>query len=672
MSAIHHAITEMDGGSYMKALTAERVKISDDYWSPRLELNAQHALLHQWEQLEESGCIDNFRLIAEGKAGFREGWFFADSDAYKWLDAACRAYATHPSQALKERIDDFVALIAETQTPGGYLYTYNQLHFPKMRWTNLQIEHELYCFGHLIEAAVAHFSATGSQDLLAVGKRAADLLLREFVNRGSDSTPGHQEIEIALIKLYRTTGEERYLALAEHFIEARGRSRRFAPQILRQYVSVNRRLRRVARARERYLAEHPKHVAFQLPGGNVSKKPRGIQLRFFLNSLTGKYFQQHQPVRRQTVPVGHAVRFAYLETAVAMLYQERGDETLLPALERTWDHMVRRRMYVTGGIGSLPVVEGFGRDYELDSEVAYAETCAALGCMFWNWEMSLITRQAKYADLLEWQLYNAAGVGLGAQGTTYLYNNPLTCRGGVTRKAWYQVPCCPSNLSRTWAELGKYLYTFAPGALWAHQYVGSRTQLDLGVPVQVETRSALPWKGAVQIAVWPAKPTDFTLHLRVPSWADGSRWRVNEAALQPVPAPRSAAVAEGTAAGISPYDAYFVPLTRKWSPGDVVELEFPMPIRVVRPHPKVRSERGKVALTRGPLVYCLESVGNPGIDIFETQIDATTLRAEFDRERLGGVCVLRGETRDGQPFTAIPYYAWANRGPSQMTVYLRA
>jgi DUF1680 family protein len=654
----------------MKELDAARVAIVGGFWKPCLEMNACQAIPHQWEQLEESGSIDNFRMVAEGKAAFREGWFFADSDAYKWLDAAARVYALDPTEELAQRMDAFIELLGAAQDPDGYLYTYNQIHFPGVRWTNLQIEHELYCHGHLIEAAASHFQTTGQRSLLAIAEKAADLLVREFSGAGPERTPGHEEIEIALIRLYRVTGNTQVLSLAEQFIEQRGRARPFAPLIFRENQDVGRRTEMVNSRRAQCLAEHPEHQAFQLPAGNVNKKPPGIQLRYFLSALTGKYFQQHRPVRDQTVPVGHSVRFAYLETAIAMLCRERDDDTLLPALEQAWERMVTRRMYVTGGIGSLPMIEGFGRDYELDPVYAYAETCAALGCMFWNWEMTLLTGQAKYADLFEWQLYNAASVGMGLEGRAYLYNNPLACRGGISRRSWYQVPCCPSNLSRTWAALGKYLYAHETDGLWVHQYVGSQTQVDLGVPVGAKVESGLPWGGDVAIHLSPQAPVAFTLHLRIPSWTDRFRLRVNGQVFETASPPEDNGRSEVPASGYAPQQAYYLPFARTWSPGDTVEIEFEMPVTIRKAHRKVKSVRGQVALTHGPLVYCLESVDNSGLDLFQARIDPSSVRAELDPDLLGGIRVLRGETVQGRAFTAIPYAYWANRGESQMAVWM--
>jgi DUF1680 family protein len=655
----------------MEELHASHIQISDPFWAPRLRINAENAIHHQWEQLERTGCIENFRLVADGNEGFREGYFFADSDAFKWLDAAARVYASTPSRRLRALMDAFIALIGRAQTDDGYIYTYNQLLFPGVRWVNLQIEHELYCYGHLIEAGVSHFEATGERSLLEIAVRAADLLVREFAGAGPRGTPGHEEIEIALIRLHRATRKRRYLDMAGHFIEQRGRISGFPFHILRQSRSVARRGESVRRRRAAYVADHPEHASsFHLPPDNTSPRPPWGALRFYLNTGTGRYSQQHTPVRQQTVPVGHSVRFTYLETAISMLAQENGDETLLRTLERAWRHMVTRRMYVTGGIGSLPHTEGFGRDYELDPVYAYCETCAALGSMLWSWEMTRLTGEAQYADLLEWQLHNAAAVGIGQDGVSYLYNNPLASHGGLTRAAWFRCPCCPSNVSRIWADLGRFIISFDGHDLWVHQYIGCQVARDRGPGIRIE--SGLPWDGRVTITLAPEAPTPFTVHFRIPSWRDGTRARVNGDPVKIDRPPSSAARHSETASGYDPYASSYLPLTRTWSAGDVVELEFDVSIQLRATHPKVRATRGQVAVTCGPLVYCLESVDNPGVDLFAARLDPATLRAGFSADHFGGITVLRARTADGQPLTFIPYFLWANRGESTMTVYVDA
>ncbi|MCI0551188.1 MAG: glycoside hydrolase family 127 protein, partial [Anaerolineae bacterium] len=361
----------------MQELTTRQVNINDSFWSPRLAVNAQKAIFHQWKQLEATRCIDNFRLVTGEKDGFREGWFFADSDAYKWLDAASRIYALNPDPKLASPIDSFIALLARAQMPDGYIFTYNQLHFPNQRWVNLQIEHELYCHGHLIEAGVSHYEATGRRDLLDICIKAADLLVRDFLNASNDKTCGHEEIELALIRLYRVTGKENYLELARQFVERRGRTPLYG---IHWWLQRNNFMKRNAypnQLRQDYITEHPEHKSFRLPGGNYAKKPPFSKLRHRLNALGGYYAQQHTPIRKQTAPVGHSVRFGYLETAIAMLCREKSDESLLPTLEQAWERMVTRRMYITGGLGSAPEIEGFGGDYDLDPEYAYNETCAS-------------------------------------------------------------------------------------------------------------------------------------------------------------------------------------------------------------------------------------------------------------------------------------------------------
>jgi DUF1680 family protein len=326
-------------------------------------------------------------------------------------------------------------------------------------------------------------------------------------------------------------------------------------------------------------------------------------------------------------------------------------------------------MYVTGGIGSLPALEGFGRDYELDPEFAYAETCAALASMFWNWEMALLTGEAKYSDLFEWQLYNAAGVGMGVDGTKYLYNNPLVCRGGVTRQAWYAIPCCPSNLSRTWADLGAYLYSHDEGVIWVHQYVNSEAEFEKCGGVKLKLQTGLPWRGSVRIEVNPPEKQEFNLHVRVPSWVSGLTAQLNGGALDP---PATETNTDQTASGYDPGASRFWPIKRTWSSSDVLEIEFGMEILLRRAHPKVKGHKGKATISLGPIVYCLESIDNPNIDIFAVQIDPDSLGKHFSPDLLGGTTLIKAKSIEGVPLTLIPYHLWGNRGPSQMTVWVNA
>jgi DUF1680 family protein len=651
----------------MEEIAARTVKIEDPFWTSRLAVNTRRAIFHQWEQLEASGCIDNFRILAGLKQGFREGWFFADSDAYKWLEAAACIYAIQPDAHLAALMDELVGLLEQCQAPDGYLFTYNQIHFPDQRWVALQIEHELYCLGHLIEAGVVHYTATGSRRLLDVVVKAADLLVRDMLNTRPEHTCGHEEIELALLRLHRLTGNASYLELARQFLERRGRIPLFPLHLYRQFNEHERRSAHINQLHQAYATEHPEYNLSRVPPGNYAKPAPHGKLRWYLNALSGKYMQQHAPLRRQKTPVGHSVRFGYLETAAAMLCRQQPDAGLRQALEQSWERMVTRRMYVTGGLGSLSFNEG---DYELDPELAYAETCAALASLFWNWEMALLTREAKYSDLFEWQLYNASAVGMGLSGESYLYNNPLVSRGGISRKPWFAVPCCPSNLSRTWASLGRYVFSQEGDAIWVHQLIGSQAEFQLRQPVRLQVHSGLPWQGSVTLRVEPAAPLEFTLHLRIPSWAAEGPSPDLTLNGNPLPLPSPLSPAQATAGGYDPRRAQFIPLTRLWSPGDRLVLHLPLPIRALHPHPRLKGHAGKATLARGPLVYCLESVDNPGVDLFTAHVDLASLQAAFEPELLGGIHSLRGQTNAGQPITAIPYALWGNRGESQMTVYI--
>jgi len=388
-------------------------------------------------------------------------------------------------------------------------------------------------------------------------------------------------------------------------------------------------------------------------------------LRWMISALSGKYFQQHAPVRKQYVPVGHSVRFAYLETAIAMLARTSKDSTLIPALEKAWEHMVSRRMYITGGIGSLPSLEGFGNDFELDPEIAYTETCAALACMFWNWEMVQLTGEARYSDLFEWQLYNAAAIGMSLDGKSYFYNNPLVCRGGVTRQPWYAVPCCPSNLSRTYADLGKYVIGQTGNSIFIHQYISSQFNSELA---NLEIQSGLPWDANVTINVKPNTANkEFSVKLRIPSWSSSAHVICSGEMLKTTP---NLEPADLTASGFDPRQARWFSINRAWNPNTTIKIEFDMPIQLRHADFRVKGHQSKNAVTRGPIVYCLESIDNPDQDIFSAVLDPTSLEEIYIPDMLGGIMILKAETTDLKPLTFIPYHLWGNRGESTMNVWV--
>jgi len=647
-------------------LAFKKVPIKDSFWNPRLKMNRESAIYHQWDQLEKFRCIDNFRILINEKEGFREGWFFSDSDAYKWLDAACRIYSTTPSEKLKVMIDEFIRIIQKSQED-GYIYTFNQIHFPGKRWINLWIEHELYCLGHLIEALISHYDFSNNMEILENAIEIANLLVDQFLkaNTGASAIPGHQEIEIALLKLFRITQNEQYLKLAAEFLQRRGRARLKWFTLIKQNTSHNRRLERIEKLRQTYLIHHPEDKEFHLPENVYTTFPSGFKRRVFLNYASGKYFQNHRPLEKQKIPEGHAVRFSYLMTAASMFAYET-DNKYLSTLQIVWDHMVKKKMFVTGGIGSIPGIEGFGRDYELDPEYAYCETCGALGSIFWNWEMTLLTGEAKYADLLEWQLYNAASVGISKDGKSYLYRNPLVSRGDISRKGWFAIPCCPSNLSRTWASLGQYIYSYQGNSIWIHQYIGNETHNNPESlsSMKFTVNSDFPWHGNVQIKIDLNSLEFFALYLRIPSWVEDYSLKINDED-EKIRKPEISCAK--TASGYSPFKSYYISLEREWNPSDRIDLHFPMKIQILHSHPKVKHNFGKSTITRGPIVYCMEKVDNPNIEIFNAKIVSSSLHIE-PTELFGGVYMIKGQTDSGTDVVAIPYYCWANREPSEMTV----
>jgi len=651
----------------MREATLHEVTISGGFWGDKQKLNADHAIFYQWQKLEDTRCIDNFRIAAGLKSGFREGFFFADSDAYKWLDAASRIMFHYKDPKLVKLVDGFIDLLGKAQQPDGYLYTYNQIHFPGQRWVDLQVEHEFYCLGHLIEAAVSHFETTAETKLLSIAQKAADLLVKEFADSSAEYTDGHEEIEIALIKLWKVTDRIDYLALAKAFIERRGTIKSFSLKMISQVLDSNRRMKLVAKNRQKWLRGHPDHKTFKLPERNKNVVPFWAAPRFVINALSGKYNQQHKPAADQKKAEGHSVRFCYLKTAEAMLAQIPGQENRIKLLREIWTQMVTRRMYVTGGIGSLPLSEGFGRDYELDPEVAYAETCAALGSMFWSHEMANLTGEAPYEDLFEWQLYNAASVGIARDGCSYFYNNPLTSRGKINRAEWYDIPCCPSNLSRVWASLGKNVCSFDHTEIRINQYFSSEIIIDSQRQIVLHIDSELPWGNHVKIRFDMQKPAPYDLIMRLPAWADGCSVLLNG---QKVGVSESSVLPRAPSAnGLDFFAARWMRLSRKFNPDDEIELIFEMPIRLIKQDKRLPKCGGKFALARGPIIYCLESVDNSA-DIMSVKVNPESLQPYFDSKMLDGTWVIRGEDIHGAPLIFIPYMLWANRGKSSMTMFI--
>ena len=600
--------------------------LTDSFWSPRLAALREVTLPQQWSAMESTGRIDNFRSAAGRLDKTHQGFVFNDSDVYKWLEAAARA-GPHP--AYNAQVDELVELITEAQQPDGYLNTAFMGQKAQDRWLDIRNQHELYSAGHMIEAALA-LSAAGDERLMPAAIRLATLVCELFGPEDAGKqpvVPGHEEIEIALIALYRATGEARYLEQARYFIDARGQG---------------------------------------LIGGLA-------------------YHQDHKPFRDLDRMTGHAVRALYLNTAAADLYIETGDPALLATLEHLWERLYTRQVYVTGGLGARHSGESFGEDYELPNAAAYSETCAAVASVFWNRRMLAITGNPKYADAIETALYNAALSGISLAGDRYFYTNPLASEGEHQRAAYFSCVCCPPNIARLLAALPEYFVSAEEGAVWIHLYAAGSARVGLGgreIRFRVETD--YPWDGRIRLTVETGG--EFGLRLRVPGWAEVAQAEVN-LTLSEVERGRTDEWANQRM-GESANGAGYLAIDRDWSVGDVVDLDFPMLPRWVSAHPNVAENAGRVALTRGPLVYCVESA-DPHPDQLRIAIDDEVLPVEeesivglrFPAEHVPAdpgweQSLYRPTVRDeasGEPaaVTAIPYYAWANGKAAPMRVWLK-
>lgn len=627
----------------LSAVPFTRVTIDDGFWAPRRKTNCEVSVPHQYAMNKETGRIDAWRL--QWKPGTEpRPHIFWDSDVAKWIESASYCLAEKRDPAMEGHIDDVVELMARAQLPDGYLNSHFIQVEPEMRWKNLGHWHELYCAGHLMEAAVAYFQATGKRRMLDVVVRYADHIDSWFGPGKHDGTSGHPEVELALVKLYRATGEKRYLDLALFFLDRRGQK----PSVFQREM-------------EHLTPEQAaNHRAFFV-------KPDG--------SFNTEYSQDHLPVREQTVPVGHAVRAMYLYSGVADVGALTGDRRLIDADLRIWEALTTRRMYVTGGIGPSGNNEGFTADYDLPNDTAYCETCASVGLVFWAHRLLQIEKDSRYADVLERALYNGALAGIALDGRRFFYENPLESDGTHHRQGWFGCACCPGNISRLIASLGSYVYSEAPGEAWVHLYAQGRTTLDLaGRKVVLAQKTRYPWDGEVEVAVEPEAPGRFALHLRVPGWARSATVSVNGGP------PGPAAPVRG-----------YARIEREWKAGDRVRLVLPMPVERVRAHPAVKQDVGLVALQRGPLVYCLEGADNGGPLHGIILPGGAALVPSDEPGLLGGVTVLDGPaerivdagwsgalyraavpSKEPIRVRAVPYYAWDHRAPGEMRVFLRA
>jgi DUF1680 family protein len=618
----------------LKTLEMHAVMLDGGFWGDRQAVNRDAMLPHGLRMLETAGNLDNLRIAAGRSRGQYRGPVFMDSDVYKWLEAAAYEVARVPADDLTSAINSLIDLIAAAQQPDGYLNSYYQVARPTERWTDFASGHELYCAGHLFQAAVALRRARGDGRLLEIARRFADHIAGTFGAGKRVATPGHPEIEMALVELFRETSVRTYLDLALFFVDQRGRG---------------------------WLG----------PGRYNSSA----------------HYQDRVPVREAVELEGHAVRAQYLAIGIADLYLETGEPALLEGLIRQWHDLVSRKLYLTGAVGSRHLAEALGQPYELPNELAYGETCAAIASVMWNWRMLLATGQARFAELMERTLYNAVLSGVSLDGVRYFYVNPLASngrdehlsRGGCRRREWHLVACCPPNLMRLFASLGHYFATRDPSGLQIHHYATARIATDLtpGRRVVLRAESGYPWEGNVRLTVDDSIEEPWTLALRVPSHTRVTV-RVN-----------------GTELAAEPDTPGYLRLRRTWAAGETVEMTWSITPRFVEAHPWIESTRGCVAIERGPFVYCLEQADHPSAPIADLAINAAApLTCEWASDTLGGITIVRGmgAQLDTSPWgsqslyrpvgsalrtpqrkaylTAIPYYAWANREQGAMRVWI--
>jgi len=628
-------ILNVDKSPYAKLhnVPVHAVTIMEGFWGARRETNVKKSLPSMEKLLEANGRMNNYlRLVGKSDAQ-QSGPVYSDSDVYKWTEAVGFQLQSGDRPELRALAEKMIREVVAVQEPNGYLNTYYVADRAKQRMTpeTQRWGHELYNIGHMIQGAIAYYRATGDRVLLDSGIRFVDDYLLTSFGPGTDKQPlfsGHPEIELALIELYRTTGDKRHLELAGYILQ----------------------------------------------GDDRIKVPRQAYVYHFCGI----------PFTSRTHMEGHAVRAMYACCGATDYYMETGDQKYWKTLDVLWNDLVSSQMYVTGGVGARSDGEAFGDSYELPNFTAYGESCAAIGNMMWNWRMLAATGEAKYADVIERALYNGINSGMSLDGTLYCYRNPLSfdpSGGDQIRNPWYDTTCCPPNLERIFASLPGYLYSTSKDGLYLHLYENSRLDwhLEDGTGLRVEQKTNYPWDGAVEISLTPAKSSEFTFYLRIPEWCHSAQVAVNGKSVS----------------GVTP-GQYFA-VRRRWSPGDAIHLRFGMTPQVIEANRRVVDDYGRVAVQRGPLVYCLEQLDQPqGVSLYDVSLDlrqdsSSAFHEEFDKDLLGGIVVLKHAgawtektSSDGKLYRAftpsapkgrqvqlkfIPYYAWANRTATQMQVW---
>ena len=575
------------------------VKINDNFWSPRLSKHVSATLPVCIDQIEnQTGRIRNFENAAKGE-GEHSGIFFDDSDVYKALEGMAYSLINNPDPELEKKADEWIDKFAAAQQPDGYINTFYTLTGLDKRWTNMD-KHEMYCAGHMIEAGVAYYQATGKRKLLDVCIRMTDHMMSQFGPGKRHWVPGHEEIELALVKLYQTTQEQKYLDFAYWLLEERGHGH-----------------------------------------GTMGDEGKWDPV----------YYQDIVPVRQLTDISGHAVRCMYLYCGMADVAALKNDTGYIAAMDRLWDDVVHRNMYITGGIGSSRDNEGFTEDYDLPNLDAYCETCASVGMVLWNQRMDQLTGDSKYIDVLERSLYNGALAGISLGGDRFFYVNPLESKGDHHRQEWYGCACCPSQLSRFLPSIGNYIYASSDDALWVNLYIGNTGQIRIGeTDILLTQETDYPWDGSVKLTISTSQPLEKEIRLRIPDWCKTYDLSINGKRIN-VPKEKGYAV------------------IKDWKSQDVIALDMDMPVEIVAADPHVKENFDKRAIQRGPLVYCMEEIDNP--EYFD-QIQlspSTTFQTAFVSDILNGIKTIKTNGR-AQSATFIPYYAWDNRKAGKMRVWI--
>jgi len=611
------------------------VTIQDDFWAPKIKVNHEVTIPIAIEQSQKTGRIDNFKIAA----GMMDGQFcsqypFDDSDVFKIIEAASYSLQTFPDPDLDRTIDSLIDYISAAQEEDGYLYTNRTIGknvhpwAGEERWQYIhELSHELYNLGHMYEAAVAHYEATGKRSLLDIAIKSAELVYAEFGADGIQNVPGHQEIEIGLVKLYRVTEDPRYLDLAKFFLDIRGKEG----------------------------VGNPK-----------------------------KYDQSHLPVTEQSTAVGHAVRGAYMWTSMADIAAITGDASYMEAIDRIWHDIVDAKYYINGGIGATNSGEAFGDAYELPNMSAYCETCAGVGNAKWNHRMFLMTGDSKYIDVLERTMYNNIIDGVSLSGDRFFYPNPLASYGQHERSAWFGCACCPPNVARFLPAMPGYIYAQQEETIYVNLYISSASEFAIAEQsMSLDMQSGFPWEGDVSLRVEDAAGITADLKLRIPGYIRD----------QPVPSDLYAYAKKeplemtitlnGETIPITVDDQGYVTISRAWKTGDEIKIDFPMDVEVVTAHPEVTENTGKMAVERGPLLYCAEWPDNPDGKVLSLIVDPEADFRVTDADDLGGIKLIQGSANrasreldgsvtytDSQPLTLIPYHLWNNRGPGEMSVWL--